>query len=317
MIRLTLSVPVMMLILCSLTHAQDYRYESLHLAGTIESYAHDINNDNVVVGAFLDEFDFATGFIWEDGRFDTPSLDLDDVFFNGIDDAGTIVGVGIDFLSFAFPSFTLRGEELTTFQFPGATLTFADGINNQGEIVGVFVEAPDSEDEFFRSFHKDELGQFAELSFEGYADVAAIDINNNGQIVGGVYDVDGASAGFIFDNEGFRVFDHPDGATELLAINDHGTMVGSVDDGETLRSFVFDGQDFYDVAFPGATETAVWSINNQGVIVGEFIPEGGENYRAFIAYPVPEPSGQLLAILAIPILVVARRQTPDRSLFTF
>ncbi len=120
---------------------------------------------------------------------------------------------------------------------------------------------------------------------------------------------EGASSGFIFDNDGFRLFLHPDGDTELLAINDHGTMVGSVDDGDALRSFVFDGQNFHDVAFPGASGTAAWSINNHGIIVGEFIPEGGEDFRAFIAYPVPEPSGHLLSLLALVIGVLARRQT--------
>lgn len=298
------------LALCSSAAAQDYRYQSLHLGGTVESYAHDINNDNVVVGTFLDEFDFTHGFIWEDGRFDTPILELDDIFFNGINDAGTIVGAGVDLLELTFPSFTLLGEELTAFDYPEAALTFADGINNQGEVVGDFVRtfeaALGAEEEPFQSFHRNELGEFVELSFPGFAGVLAIDINNHGQIVGGVYTDEFVQSGFIFDDEGFRVFNHPDGETELLAINDHGAMVGSVFDGDTVRPFVFDEGGFHDFAFPGAAETTVWSINNQGVLVGEFMPEGGENYRAFIAFPVPEPSSCLLALLSMASLTIVR-----------
>ena len=63
MTKQTLPVAAMTLVTCAIAHAQDDRNESRHLRGTNESYAHDINNDNVVVGAFLDEFDFANGFI--------------------------------------------------------------------------------------------------------------------------------------------------------------------------------------------------------------------------------------------------------------
>ena len=293
---------------CSTLYSQSYTFESLAFPEAFETYAYDINNDNVVVGSFLETFDgleFSGGFIWKDGEFDLPLLDLLDAGFHGVNDAGTIVGVGIDFLSLSFPSFTLEGEELTLFDYPDAVVTIADGINNAGEIVGEFILDPETE--FFRSFRRTADGEFVELSFAGYPDVFAVSINNQGHIVGGVFDEDIAGSGFILGENGFEIFNHSDGETELTAINDLGTVAGIVDDGESVRAFVFDGNDFHDVMFPGATETTVWGINNHGVVVGEYMMPGDEFYTGFVGFPVPEPSSHLLLLGAMVFVATLRR----------
>lgn len=86
----------------------EYRFQVLDFPGAVESYAHGINDPNVVVGGYADADEAVFGFVWQDGTFTSPELDIEEAFFNGINNAGTIVGVGIDPLSFRFQASRLR-----------------------------------------------------------------------------------------------------------------------------------------------------------------------------------------------------------------
>ena len=120
-IRLALAAAIAICFASPLT-AQRYSFQDLDIPDVVELSAYDINNDNVVVGTLVEIFDgeeFEDGFVWDDGEFFFPFVDVFLPSFNGINDLGTIVGVGIDVDEFSFASFFAEGEEVTLFGFPG------------------------------------------------------------------------------------------------------------------------------------------------------------------------------------------------------
>lgn len=313
-LRITWSTFLVALLIASHTDATEYTFETLQFPGSVDTVANGITNDDVVVGTYyVDGSDEAHGFVWEDGEFETPELDLElaNVSFDGISNHYDIVGSAI--APFAIPGFVFFNNEVFPFEFPGALATFANGVNDELDIVGSFRNS--LEDDRFRAFYEFEDG-ILELTIPDFIDVFALGINNQRQVVGGAYDANDDESGFIFENGEVTLFNHPDGATELVDINNLGILAGTVVDDSGLRSFVFDGEEFHDVMFPGASETSVWGMNDLGVLVGEYMPDGSDDYAGFIAWPVPEPSGLLLMFFTLlPTASMRRSRSPDLNAF--
>lgn len=276
----------------------DYLFEQLSLPGAEFTTPLDINNDGVVVGVTGNDFDglpLLGGFVWRDGEFSMPDVGFSDAVFAAISDSGLVAGTGFDFFSFTTPVFVLELDsgDIETFEVPDGFISFPGGINGNGEVVGAYFG---NEDEFLSFIRRnDDVGV---ISIPGLTEIGAADINELGQIVGGAINEAGVSVGFILQDETTTLIEHPEGETELLAINNLGQIVGSVFDGENSRAFIYDGSSFEDVSFPDADETVIWGINDHGVIVGEYFVDDTDAGVGFIATPVPEPGGWLLAIFA-------------------
>lgn len=288
--------------LCAPLWAQSYSFQALEIPGSAETYVFGVNNHNVAVGASYDDDFNALPFTWRNDEFDFPILD--EIFepeFIGINDQGSIVGLGLD-QDFFLVSFLLEGDELSLIEFPGADGTLVDRVNNRGEMVGAFiVEA----DELFAPFYRSAEGDFEVIELEDYPLLTVSDINNVGDMVGTAYSDEFEPTALILRGDEVEIVSHPDGPSQLLAINDNGHVAGYLDDG---RSYVFDGTGFHDVVFPGAVDTTIWSINNQGMIGGEYMLAGEDFYRAFVAFPVPEPQSNSLLLLGIPFALCVRRR---------
>ena len=75
-----------------------------------------------------------------------------------------------------------RGR-FTTFTVPGAQVTLAYGINDQGQIVGHSLSGPPTAPTV-SGFLRDARGRLTAINRPGVAATAPFDINNRGQIVG-------------------------------------------------------------------------------------------------------------------------------------
>jgi probable HAF family extracellular repeat protein len=108
---------------------------------------------------------------------------------------------------------------------PGSQFTIANKINDQGDVVGIFVDSLGREHGFlWRN------GAYTAIDFPGAVATEALGINsrNNSQIVGDYIDLAGFVHGFIRDANQFSTIDAPF-ATNLsvTAINDSQQMVGT------------------------------------------------------------------------------------------
>jgi probable HAF family extracellular repeat protein len=152
-----------------------------------------------------------------------------------------------------------------TFDVPGAQTTSPLGINDSGQIVGIYSD----HSSVFHAFLFDEE-TFTTIDVPGGQNTVPFGINTSGQIVG-YYLQGGAFHGFSFDGATFMPIDvGVPGTTGTLAlgINDAGVIVGTYFAQGHSHGFSFDGATFTTVDCPGADDTAVNAINTAGQIVG-------------------------------------------------
>jgi uncharacterized membrane protein len=114
-----------------------------------------------------------------------------------------VVGAPVTTWAFAF----------TQIDVPGAQITQALGINDSGQIVGLFVDATG-----LHGFLRDTDGSFTPIDVPGADRTEAHGINDSGQIVGV-----SSFGGFLRDTDGsFTPIDHL-----AFGINDNGQIVGT------------------------------------------------------------------------------------------
>ena len=116
----------------------------------------------------------------------------------------------------------------TTVDVRDATATFPFGINNRGQIVGVYVDAHGD----YHGFYRDRNGAVTTLPDAPGAAPAVggtqpTAINEHGQIVGTAATAEGASRGFVYQHGVYTPIDGPHAVyTRALDINNAGQIVG-------------------------------------------------------------------------------------------
>jgi probable HAF family extracellular repeat protein len=159
----------------------------------------------------------------------------------------------------------------TTIDDPGATNTWAYGINDTGQIVGTFGNSPAA-----HGFVTDGA-TFTTIDVPGATRTYATGINNYGQIVGYFDDATGTH-GFVTNGATFTTIDvHGATTTWAYGINDVGQIVGTFHDATGVsdltghvHGFLKDGDTFTIIDVPGAPTTQAYGINMAGQIVGGF-----------------------------------------------
>lgn len=107
-------------------------------------------------------------------------------------------------------------------------------------------------------------GGFNAVDFPGAIGTQAIGVNDAGSIVGDYFDAGSAEHGFVSSNGVFTAIDHP----AATGINAAGDIVGIWSDGTSTPSFLRQAGVFTPIAFPLATSTAAFGINDAGEIAG-------------------------------------------------
>ena len=163
----------------------------------------------------------------------------------------------------------MTGTTFKKLNVPGATGTFAYGINDSGVIVGWYFDAVGTQHGYMYN------GSFTTIDPPGSTLTNTWGINNAGNIVGTYTDSSGAFHGFALKGTSYSTFDAPGGSllTEFTGINNHNQRVGIYFDSAGVQhGFTLAGGAFSDVTAPGAgvVVTATDRINDGGEIVGLF-----------------------------------------------
>lgn len=197
-------------------------------------------------------------------------------------------------LGLAFSSAAL-GQIYTTIGPPGATSTEAFGLNNRGDIVGVYSSLAPPND-YHGYLLRD--GEYSQIDFPGAVCTSARRINNRGDIVG-FYKTEGCSFATAFENTRgyllrhgtFYTIDVPNGRdTLVLGINNRADVVGRYctaatsagckNSNNTQHGFLLKDGIFYTIDFPNATFTSAIAINSSGDIVGRYdTPDGTHAFQ--------------------------------------
>ncbi|HUL71374.1 MAG TPA: hypothetical protein VLT17_14190 [Gemmatimonadales bacterium] len=183
----------------------------------------------------------------------------------------------------------------TSFDVPGAIITYAIDINDSGAIVGRFTDS----DGMDHGFLRDKTGTIETIDFPGAVFTAAAAINNSGDVVGfyALPDAPDDRHGYLRRHGRFTTIDPPGSTfTNVLGINEGGDMTGRyfTDDGGP-HGFLFRKGRFTTFDVPGADATNEWKINARGTIVGQFVDGYGFGHLFTSTWsgttPIPLPHG--------------------------
>jgi probable HAF family extracellular repeat protein len=169
---------------------------------SVHTFATCLNAWGEVVGVYRDSAGTRHGFLWCDGVY----IKLHDVpgagglgggtIPLGINDDGEIVGdytTSPDGITLIRHGFVLSDRSYTTLDPPGAILTEAVGINNEGVITGLYIDGSGFQHGFV--LHH---GQYKTIDVDGpYSETSVDWIDASGQVVGYFTDADGATHGFV------------------------------------------------------------------------------------------------------------------------
>jgi uncharacterized membrane protein len=296
--RLTL-LAFTLLVLVASSYAQ-LKLTSIDFPGGTLTTARGINNHGDIVGAY------SIGgprhaMLLKKGKFIplAPTTILGTIYSEAtnINDRGDITGQMIDDNGFAH-GFLLTGGVLTQLDFPGASDTFALGINDFGLVAGYWdiVDANGNVLANHGFTWKD--GAFTQFDFPGVAVTGLFGINARGDLVGvWLSDVNSPiEHGFACPktSQCFS-FDAPVAGTILTQadeINAHGQIVGiNIGDDGVWHAFLIVGATFTDFDFPGATKTGAYGINSAGQIVGKYYNPDG-SIHGFLAQPAQKGKPQ-------------------------
>jgi hypothetical protein len=228
---------------------------------------------------------------------------------NGINSSGKIVGSFVEEGAvFRSRGYVRAGGNLVPFDVPGATHTEAQGINDQGTIVGHAFLSSDREPvahgyilsggvyKFF-----DVPGAIAPAGTNPQA------INDSGDVVG-TYAVNGVGfQSFLYDGTQFSAIDVPGSSQTMVAdINNLGALSGTyLDASSDSHGFLKLSTGFYRVDVPGIDArwgTTVTGINDAGVFIGTVTPDLPMSVTSlgFIATPCEGLELGCVALPAIP-----------------
>ncbi len=175
----------------------------------------------------------------------------------------------------------------SSFDYPGGLPTVANGINNNGDIVGGYRPDPD----FLQNsaYLRDSGGAFTTINLpvSNAFTTVANGINDSGTIVGYYADDTLAHHGFIDMGGSFTIFQvpgevRPNNNTEANGINNGGTVVGHYADFTIDRGFMKAGANIITINAPFFFRlgTQATGINNSGLIVGYYLDL--ETYHGFL-----------------------------------
>lgn len=164
---------------------------------------------------------------------------------------------------------------LTTLDFPTASETYANGIDESGTVVGWW-DILDADGNLLAEHGFIwEKGNFSEVNFPGSADTLVWGNNARGDLVGAwKTSIDLPNHGFISSKKQFISFDVPfPGASDTVGggINASAEIVGQYQDVDGFgHGFLAVGATFTHLDYPGAVITTAWGINSSGQIVGNW-----------------------------------------------
>jgi VCBS repeat-containing protein/probable HAF family extracellular repeat protein len=163
--------------------------------------------------------------------------------------------------------------------FPGASGTVADSINDRGAIVGFYWNTTEG---VYNGFLYDG-GTYTAFDPPGSYTTLTQSINSTGEIAGYFWDT-GGEHGFLYDRGAvapFTILDPPGRGAydEAYEINDAGQVAGYYKDTNGVdHGFRYDGGGAYTVLdAPGSYQTIAIDLNSSGEVVGYFRDGNGQH----------------------------------------
>lgn len=250
-----------------------------------DSYA--VNNGGVIAGDYVDAKGVQHGMILAGTKLTTVNKPgcqttggaTGSIAFFGINSAGAVAGWCISTKTGLDIAFMYANGKFTPINFPKSNGTQATGINDKGEIVGLYLDSTNTSHGFSKIGTK-----YTSIDVKGGTNTVAWAVNNNGQITVYATNSSGDFVSFLKTGSTFKKISDPKAGavgTVVHAPNNKGDIDGTYfnSDGTETFGFLFHGGKYYDVIDPkGPTLTRADGLNDKLEMVGRYSPSTGGNF---------------------------------------
>ncbi len=176
-----------------------------------------------------------------------------------------------------YMGFVYSGVKFTSVNFPKSLGTQALGINDKGDVVGLYLDSSGVQHGFLKVGSK-----YTSIDVPGGTSTEAWGINNSGQIAVFALSSTGGYESFVYNGKTFKQISDPNaGTTGTIArsVNDKGDVAGAYFDTNGFEvGFLLHGGKYYDLKDPKANNnTRPDGLNDTLEIVGRYTPTSGAN----------------------------------------
>jgi len=215
-------------------------FTSVEPVGAVLSQARAINDAGTITGWFQEESGSMHGFVFENNAFtvfDVPGAAHSQGL--GINNGGDIVGAYDTGDITTSIGFVWRNGRFTSFEVPGSAsgTTSASGVNDEGQVVGIYGDAVGNSHAFLRS-----RGVYRTIDLPHSDSTLATGINEAGSVAGNYFPDDATGThGFVLKQGKATIVEFPVlmSRTRVRGINEEGALVGFYSpEGTTVHAFV-------------------------------------------------------------------------------
>jgi len=268
-----------------------FTFKDVKVKGATEVDSYAINDKGVIAGDYDDSSGVQHGLILNGTK--VTSFDNSNCQNTG-DTTGSIAAFGIntagDVAGWCFSTkngnaigWVYSKGKFTTIAYPKATQTEATGINDKGDVVGLYVDSAGTAHGF-----KYVSKKYSAINVKGAAAVAAWGINNSGEIsveVGAGFSgglLEAPLSSYLLKGTKLTTLKDPNqgsDGTVVHAISNKGDVDGTYyDSAGNTHGCLLHGGKYYNVEDPkGANLTRDDGLNSSLTMVGRYTPSAGGN----------------------------------------
>lgn len=197
------------------------------------------------------------------------------IAFYGINSAGAAAGWCTNTTTGKFQGFVYSAGKFTAVNFPKSSGTQAEGINDKGDVVGLYLDSSGAQHGYVKRGSK-----YTSIDVPGGTSSEAWGINDSGQIAVFAIGSTGGYESFLYNGKTFKKISAPKaGTTGTIAriVNNKGDVAGAYFNSSGAEvGFLFHGGKYYDVIDPkGNNVTKPDGLNDTLEIVGRYTSTSG------------------------------------------
>jgi hypothetical protein len=197
------------------------------------------------------------------------------IAFYGINNVGGAAGWCTSTTTSLYTGFVYAGGKFTAVNFPKSNGTQAMGINDKGEVVGLYLDSSNTQHGFLKKGSK-----YKSIDVTGDTSSEAWAINNNGQIAVFAINSAGGYDSFLYNGKTFKKITDPNASTTgtiARSVNNKGDVAGAYFNSSGFEvGFLRHAGKYYDVVDPKANNvTKPDGVNDTLEIVGRYVNSSG------------------------------------------
>jgi hypothetical protein len=268
-------------------------FSDVHAKSTaLETDTYGVNNAGAIAGDYVDSNSVQHGMILAGKKLTTINnkacaaiAGFGGISFYGVNTKGAAAGwctsvkTGLDI------AFVYSGGKFKPVNFPKSSGTQATGINDKGEVVGLYLDSTGASHGFSKIGAK-----YTSIDVKGDTNTAAWGVNNAGQITVYATNAAGAFDSFLLTGKKLKKIDNPNAGkasgqgTIVHAPNNKGDIDGTYYDGSgNEKGWLRHAGKYYDVVDPGGI-TRADGLNDKLEMVGRYGSGmfGGTGFKATV-----------------------------------